>query len=83
VLAGRGDLRFALTDSLDGDLFFDAGNLWSKASLFNPTKLRYSAGFGVSYPLPIGPAAIDLAFNLAPDTNVGESIAQVHFAIGL
>lgn len=83
VFAGRSDLRFALTESIDGDLFFDAGNLWSDPRSFNPIRLRYSAGVGVAYNLPIGPAAIDLAFNLAPDVNVGESLAQVHFAIGL
>ena len=84
VLAGRSDLRFGLTEKIDGDVFFDAGNLWSDPTTFiSAFKLRYSAGVGVAYALPIGPAAIDLAFNLAPDPNVAESLAQVHFAIGL
>jgi outer membrane protein assembly factor BamA len=83
VVAARADLRFAILQSLDGDLFFDAGNLWSNPLLVDLRKLRYSTGFGAAVPLPIGPATIDLGFILPkPDTLVGEAVVQVHFAIG-
>jgi outer membrane protein assembly factor BamA len=82
VVAGRADLRFEIFKSLDGDLFFDVGNLWSNPSLVNLAHLREAVGFGVAIPLPIGPATVDLGFNLDPDQNVGESLTQVHFAIG-
>jgi outer membrane protein assembly factor BamA len=81
VLAGRGELRFGIASSFDGAVFLDAGNLW-----YNPTtvstQLRYATGFGIRTALPIGPAAVDFGFNLAPDYALGESVFRLHFSIG-
>jgi len=62
-------------------VFFELGNLW----LAQPTSLtlRPVAGTGIRYLSPIGPLALDVGFNLAPDTIVNESPFQVHFNIGV
>ena len=46
-------------------------------------KLRYVAGAGVRYGTPIGPLALDVGFNLFPDSDLNEPTANVHFSIGL
>jgi outer membrane protein assembly factor BamA len=79
----RVELRFPLTGSLEGALFFDTGNLWLDPRNFNMFQLRYAAGLGVRLVTPIGPAAVDFGFNLAPDHVLGEAIFIPHFSIGL
>ena len=80
---GRAELRFPLTASVDGALFLDAGNLWDDPSKYDALKLRYAAGAGVRVVTPIGPAALDVGFNLAPDHVLNEAIFEPHFSIGL
>ncbi len=81
---GKAELRFPGIAPFDLAIFFEAGNLWSKyLSGYQPLNLRYSAGTGIRYVTPVGPLALDLGFNLAPDSLLNESAIQVHFSIGL
>jgi outer membrane protein assembly factor BamA len=80
---GKSELRFPVFGSWDLGLFFEAGNLWLSPARFRPYELRYAAGAGVRYLFPIGPAALDVGFNLAPDRDLNESAFQVHFSVGL
>jgi hypothetical protein len=32
---------------------------------------------------PIGPAALDIGFNITPDNRLNEAIVEPHFTIGL
>ena len=41
------------------------------------------AGAGIRLVTPLGPLALDLGFNLRPDTAVNEPLYQVQFAVGL
>jgi outer membrane protein insertion porin family len=41
------------------------------------------AGVGLRYGTPIGPLALDLGFNLAPDASINEQIAAIQFSVGL
>lgn len=83
LVAAKGELRFGLTDTFDGGVFVDAGNLWLDPSEVDLTQLRYSAGIGLRMALPIGPAALDLGFNLDRDSALGEPPVRLHLAIGL
>jgi outer membrane protein insertion porin family len=83
MVLARAELRFGLTESLDAGLFVDAGNLWVDPSKVNFTSLRYAAGTGLRFPLPIGPAALDFGFNVNPDTVLGEPLFRIHVSIGL
>jgi outer membrane protein assembly factor BamA len=80
---GKSELRFPILQSWDMGVFFEAGNLWLLPERFVSTSLRYTAGAGVRYLFPIGPAALDLGFNLDPDRALNEPSFQVHFSIGL
>lgn len=82
-LLGRTELRVGLGSALDGALFLDAGNLWSDAAAVDLAKLRLTAGAGVRYLLPIGPAAFDVGFNLSRDAAFAEPPFRIHLAIGL
>ena len=80
----RGELRFPIyRRAIDGAVFMDVGNLWADPARFDLFTLRPAAGAGVRVPTPIGPAAFDVGFNLAPDSVVNESIFQLFLSIGL
>jgi outer membrane protein assembly factor BamA len=82
-ILGKSELRFPAFGAFDIGLFFEAGNLWQSIARYNAFDLRYSAGGGLRYATPIGPLALDLAFNLVPDTALNESVFQLHFSIGV
>ncbi|HVE85901.1 MAG TPA: POTRA domain-containing protein [Myxococcales bacterium] len=77
------ELRFPFSGALDLGLFFEAGNLWSDSTQYRPFVLRPVAGGGLRYETPIGPLALDLGANLAPDRAVNEPTFTFHFNIGL
>ncbi|PZR11417.1 MAG: polymerase [Archangium gephyra] len=74
------ELRFPAFSVFDMGVFFEAGNLW----LQTPTtlNLRPVVGLGLRYGTPIGPLALDLGFNLTPDTLINEPPVVLHFNIG-
>jgi outer membrane protein insertion porin family len=62
---GKAELRFPIAGKLGGALFLDLGNLWLSTDVFNfldPPRL--SLGFGIRYPTPVGPLALDYGVNL-------------------
>lgn len=61
----------------------DAGNLWLDPALVNLLHLRYAAGAGLRFALPIGPAAFDVGVNLNPDLVFDEPRLRVHLSVGL
>lgn len=79
---GKAELRFPAFGALDLGIFLEAGNLW----LALPTdgfRLRTVAGSGLRYVTPVGPLALDVGVNLAPDALVNEPAFNLHFNIGL
>ena len=80
---GKLELRFPFVGAMDLGLFLEAGNLWSDPSTYRVFDLRPVAGAGIRYETPIGPLALDLGFNLAPDPLVNEQSFNFHFNIGL
>lgn len=89
----RVELRIPLSSAVDTAIFVDAGNLWRKPELVDPTKLRYSTGSGLRVGTPIGPLAFDYGFNVervldefAPqrqNQRFWEDLGAFHFSIGL
>ncbi|MEZ4222786.1 MAG: POTRA domain-containing protein [Polyangiaceae bacterium] len=89
----RAELRVPLSGDVQTALFVDAGNLWTKPELVDPTALRYSVGSGLRIGTPIGPLAFDYGFNVdrvldefVPDRGskrFWEDIGAFHFSIGL
>jgi outer membrane protein insertion porin family len=65
--------------------FFDAGNVFEKASDVEFDELRTAAGFGLRYRSPLGPLRVDLGFKL--DRRVlrsgsRERLAILHISLG-
>ena len=79
----KAELRLALVGDFELGLFFEAGNLWYSAATWKPLDLRPVAGAGVRYVTPVGPLALDVGFNLAPDDRLNEPIFAIQFSVGL
>ncbi len=79
----RTELRFPAILGFDLGVFFEAGNLWADPANYRPFVLRPVAGIGLRYGTPIGPLALDLGFNLAPDGTLNEQLAAIQFSVGL
>ena len=74
VVVLNAELRVAALRGFQAVGFFDAGNVFLKASSFDVTNLRPAAGFGVRYKSPIGPIRVDWGFNLKPRDLVPASL---------
>ena len=61
--------------------FYDAGNLLADHEDASLDDMRYSAGVGLRYDLPIGPLRLDYGWNLDPKED--ESSGAFHFGIGV
>jgi outer membrane protein insertion porin family len=79
----KSELRVQLRGAMEMGLFLDLGNLWYRPEAFRLLDLRANVGAGLRFATPIGPAAIDVGFNVAPDDRVNERTFAPHFTIGL
>ena len=64
------------------EAFFDLGNSWLAPLSLSPFALRKSAGIGIRFPTPVGPARLELGFKLDRRAALEGSILQPHLAIG-
>lgn len=79
----KAELRVQLRGALEAGLFLDLGNLWLDPAHLSVLGLRTNAGIGLRFVTPIGPAALDLGFNLTPDRTLNERLFAPYFTIGL
>lgn len=63
-------------------LFVDAANTWRNKQNFQPFRLRYAVGPGLSIDTPVGPVALDFGFNLSRYSQFGEPLMVFNFSIG-
>jgi outer membrane translocation and assembly module TamA len=80
---GKAELRFPLSTRLEAGLFTDVGNLWLNPRSGRLADVRYNVGVGLRVATPIGPAVVDLGFNVEPDERLGEGLFAPHFSIGV
>jgi outer membrane protein insertion porin family len=87
MVEGSSEIRKPLFGKLGGVAFFDFGNV-SDQSLKLPTNLLYAVGSGLRYLTPVGPARVDIGYQLNHEPNLlvnGKPEARywrVHFSIG-
>jgi outer membrane protein insertion porin family len=64
--------------------FYDAGNIWSRARDFDPTRLFRGAGVGASLITPLGPLGLDLGYGFDRRDEFGRPAPkwQLHFRLG-
>ncbi len=79
----KAELRIGLSKSVEAGFFADLGNLWVNPDNFRLLELRPNAGAGLRFVTPVGPAALDVGFNILPDTRINERIWALHFTVGL
>jgi outer membrane translocation and assembly module TamA len=88
MLEGSTEVRMPLVGKIGGVAFFDFGNVSDKSMNFGLSELRYAVGPGLRYLTPVGPARVDLGWQLNPEPNLrvnGKPEARqwrIHFSIG-
>jgi outer membrane protein insertion porin family len=82
--AATGELGMRLSQALYLSSFFDAGNVWSTAGRFNPTRLFRGAGIGLAVLSPLGPIGLDYAYGFdRVDTDGNPNPGwKLHFKLG-
>jgi outer membrane protein assembly complex protein YaeT len=79
----KAEVRVPLKGSLEAGFFVDLGNLWLNPHAADISQLRTDVGLGLRFVTPIGPAALDVGFNVRPDGRLNERIVAPHFTVGL
>lgn len=78
------ELGLRLTPQLYLNTFYDVGNIWSKPTDFDPTRLFRGAGVGGAIVTPLGPLGLDLGYGFDRRDVFGRKAPkwQVHFKFG-
>jgi outer membrane protein assembly complex protein YaeT len=88
MLEGSSEVRLPVWGKLGAVGFLDYGNVWSDAWKFDLGDLRYAVGPGLRYLTPVGPARIDLGYQVNPIEGLlvngkpQQRRWRVHFSIG-
>jgi outer membrane protein assembly complex protein YaeT len=88
MLEGSAEVRVPLKGKFGAVAFFDFGNVWREARNFDLGDLRYAVGPGLRYQTPIGPARLDVGYQLNPieglliDGEPQQRRMRIHFSIG-
>jgi outer membrane protein insertion porin family len=79
-----GEVGLRLSQMFYVNAFFDAGNLWSRAVDFNPTRLFRGAGIGLDVISPLGPLGLDWAYGFDKVDAAGRPAPgwKLHFKLG-
>jgi len=80
VVEGSAELRHPITEKVGAAVFIDGGQLSGRSFDFPFGRLRYGAGFGLSYRSPVGPLRVDLGIPFQPPD--GDQHWQVHVSLG-
>ena len=79
MVLGNLELRIPLLWLLWGEIFLDAGNVWSETSKFDIMDIKPSAGSGIAIITPVGPLRFDYGLKLRPQKY--ESKGEFHVSI--
>jgi outer membrane protein insertion porin family/translocation and assembly module TamA len=88
MLEGSSEVRFPLGGKFGAVAFVDFGNVWRESWNVDFGDLRYAVGPGLRYQTPIGPARLDVGYQLNPiegllvDGNPQKRRLRIHFSIG-
>jgi outer membrane protein assembly complex protein YaeT len=88
LLEVSSEIRLPLTGKLRAVAFVDAGNAWAEPWHFGPDRIRVDVGPGLRYDTPVGPARLDLGYQLTPieglvvDGKTETRRWRVHISIG-
>jgi outer membrane protein insertion porin family/translocation and assembly module TamA len=80
LLIWNAEVRFPLAGFVRGALFYDAGNVFSRARDISPSGFSNTVGFGLRLNTPVGPLRGDVGYNLDPPPTFKRTI--LFFTIG-
>jgi outer membrane protein assembly factor BamA len=80
LIEGSLEVRHQFTEKIGGTLFLDFGRISLRSFVFPVDTLKFSSGFGVLYPTPVGPVLLALGFPFDPPRK--DQAWQIHFSIG-
>ncbi|MBP9003184.1 MAG: outer membrane protein assembly factor BamA [Candidatus Hydrogenedentes bacterium] len=81
-LLGTVEAKYKITDILRVYAFMDAGGVWADTGEFDFGDMRYSAGVGLGFNVPmLGPIRVDYGYPLNPDDDQSSS-GRLHLATG-
>jgi outer membrane protein assembly complex protein YaeT len=66
LLEASGEIRMRMTGKFRAVAFVDLGNVWPEPWRFGPDRIRVDVGPGLRYDTPIGPARLDVGYQLTP-----------------
>lgn len=88
MLEGSAEVRFPVWGKVGAVAFADYGNVWAEPWTFDARDLRVAIGPGLRYLTPIGPARIDVGYQVNPidgllvDGELQKRRWRLHFSIG-
>ena len=79
-----GEIGLRVSQMFYVNAFYDAGNVWSRAADFNPSRLFRGAGLGVNVISPLGPLGVDWAYGFDKTDALGHPAPgwKLHFKLG-
>ena len=79
-----GEVGMRVSQMLYLSTFLDAGNVWSRAAAYDPTRLFRGAGVGAAIISPLGPIGVDLAYGFDRTDLAGRPKPgwKIHFKLG-
>lgn len=81
MLLLKTELRYPLTQAIEGVAFFDSGGTWREMGDFDAGEIRYGTGLGLRVTLPIG-AMIRLDYGHALNPDEYQETQPIHFSFG-
>ena len=84
VYTSSAELGLRLNQQLGLSVFYDVGNVWTRPTDFDPTRVFRGAGIGGAVVTPLGPLGVDLGYGFDRRDAAGNKAPgwQVHFKFG-
>ncbi len=88
MVEGSAEVRLPVWGKIGAVGFVDYGNVWAEPWTFDASDLRVAVGPGLRYLTPIGPARIDIGYQVNPidgllvDGELQKRRWRLHFSIG-
>ncbi len=81
ILVGTVEYTVPIVEVLKAAVFFDAGNVWSKASDYGSNGLKSGTGLGLRVKTPIGPLKLDYGVPLSKEPGEDKKSGKFYFSV--
>lgn len=81
IVLGTVEYTIPIIDIIKGAVFFDTGNVWSKAKDYGSSGLKSGVGPGLRVKTPIGPINLDYGFPLNKQSDGSSKSGKFYFSV--